>query len=587
VTLTTSRRVHLRFAAATLAVIAAVGAALLWAARREEVRQAEQNVTEHAQYIERSILRDELRPRDLAAPASGARLRALDWLFDDRVLADGGLRVKIYRAPDGLVTYSNDHTLIGTRDADAAEVRTVVQGHVVRDVAYLNHEGGSGKNVKALEVYVPLTLRGERKARGMFELYASYAPVAAAVRSFETPFAVVLAVAVLALWATLFPLLERMVRALERSRAQQRTAEQALEETVDQLRQAQKLEAIGRLAGGVAHDFNNMLVAINGYAELLDATLVDEKQRRFATEIRAAGERAAQLTQQLLAFSRRQVLQPRVLDLNDEVRSVESMLSRVIGEGIRIVVDLEPGLRRVLADPTQISQVLLNLAVNARDAMDGSGTLTIRTRNDGSHVLLTVADTGAGMDDETRLRLFEPFFTTKAVGQGTGLGLATVYGIVTQSGGAIDVRSAPGRGAAFDIRLPATDAAPEAPTDGAATVRGGSERVLVVDDEAGVRDLVAHVLREFGYDVVVAASPFDALGHRGAFDLLLTDVVMPELTGPELAAELGASRVIYMSGYDPRSLDRPPTPFLQKPFDRAALVQLVREVLDAPVAIAA
>ena len=298
------------------------------------------------------------------------------------VLVDGGLRVKIYRAGDGLVTYSNVHSLIGTKTDSLPELRKVLGGAIVRDVSYINHEGGTGKNVKALEVYVPLQLRGEIKPSGVFEIYESYAPVASAIRSFVLPFAGLLLLALIALWVALFPLVQRMVR-LARDRAARQTAELALEETSEQLRQSQKMDAIGRLAGGVAHDFNNLLLAINGYADFLITALTDPTQKRYAEEIHAAGERAAALTHQLLAFSRRQVLQTRVVNLNDCVREMETMLRRLIGEGVHVALELEPHLRPVEADPSQIGQVLLNLAVNARDAMAGRGTLTIATRNDG------------------------------------------------------------------------------------------------------------------------------------------------------------------------------------------------------------
>jgi signal transduction histidine kinase len=585
-----SHRLHLRFAAATLAVISVAGAALLWSVRREEVRQAERNVTAQATYVEQSILRDELRPSDISTPVTGARRARLDWLFLQRVLADGGLRVKLYRAPDGLITYSNVHSLIGTKTDDVDELRKVLGGHPVRDVTTLNREGGPGENVKALEVYVPVTLRGQGRPSAVFEVYESYAPVAAAIRSFVMPFGLLLLGALLAMWASLFPLIQRMVRALERSRAAQRHTERALEETSEQLRQSQKMEAIGRLAGGVAHDFNNLLLAINGYSELLAAGVDDPRHKRFAGEIRAAGERAAGLTAQLLAFSRRQVLEPRVLDLNQSVHEIETMLGRLIGEGVRVVLDLDPDLRRIEADPTQVDQVLLNLAVNARDAMAGSGTLKIATRNRGDDVVLEVTDTGVGMDEETQARIFEPFFTTKGVGEGTGLGLSMVYGIVTQSGGSIRVRSADGHGATFVLTFPATAKEDDVEAAaGTAATRGG-EHILVVDDEQVVRDLLAQLLRDQGYEVSLAASPDDARALKGPFDVLLTDIVMPGTSGPDLATEIDARHVLFMSGYDQDALVRADAPFLQKPFGRDDLAAAVRALLDgervpAPTAV--
>ena len=580
-----STLLHLRFAAATAAVIATAGGALLWYVKEQEVKQAERNVTTQARFVEKSILRNELRPADIARPVTGQRLGELDSLFNGRVLVDGGLRVKIYRAGDGLVTYSNVHSLIGTKIDSLPELREVLAGAVVRDVSSINHEGGTGKDVKALEVYVPLGLHHGPSPAGVFEIYESYAPVAAAIRSFVLPFAVLLFLALIGLWAALFPLVQRMARAVDRDRAARKTAELALEETSEQLRQSQKMDAIGRLAGGVAHDFNNLLLAITGYADFLISSLTDPTQKRYAKEIQSAGERAAALTHQLLAFSRRQVLQPRVVNLNDCVREIETMLRRLIGEGVHVELALEPDLRAVEADPSQIGQVLLNLAVNARDAMAGHGTLTIATRNDGGHAVLEVADDGAGMDEETRTRLFEPFFTTKEVGSGTGLGLSTVYGIVAQSGGSIDVRSEPGLGATFTVRLPTTEATARETTLVEADAAGGVERILVVDDEQVVRDLLAKMLREQGYEVAVAASAREARALAGSWDLLLTDVVMPGTDGVTLSKQLAARHVLFISGYDQEALVAGDASFLQKPFSRDDLARAVRAVFDGtPVA---
>jgi signal transduction histidine kinase len=472
------------------------------------------------------------------------------------------------------------HSLIGTKTDDIGEHRKVLGGAVVRDVSYLNHEGGTGKNVKALEVYVPVHLRGATSPSGVFEIYESYKPVASAIRSFVLPFTGLLLLALVVLWATLFPLVQRMVHAVARDRAARQTAELALEETSEQLRQSQKMDAIGRLAGGVAHDFNNLLLAINGYADFLITSLTDSKQKRYAAEILGAGERAAALTHQLLAFSRRQVLQPRVVDLNDSVREIETMLRRLIGEGVRVELSLEPHLHRVEADPSQMGQVLLNLAVNGRDAMAGRGTLRIATRNAGSDVVLEVSDDGAGMDAETRGRIFEPFFTTKDVGHGTGLGLSTVYGIVTQTGGSIEVRSEPGLGATFTVRLPGTDLEAAATVAPEPRLEGGRERILVVDDEKIVRDLLAQMLREQGYDVDVAASAREARALDGSWDLLLTDIVMPETDGVKLSKQIDARHVLFISGYDQEALVASDAPFLQKPFSRDDLTRTVRRLFD-------
>jgi PAS domain S-box-containing protein len=379
-----------------------------------------------------------------------------------------------------------------------------------------------------------------------------------------------------------------------------------------QLRQAQKMEAVGRLAGGVAHDFNNLLTVITGRSQLLLLKLApDSPLRRDVELIEETAHRASALTRQLLAFSRKQVLQPRVVDLNEIVRSLEAMLGRLIGEDIRLAARLDPEAGWVRADPAQIEQVILNLVVNARDAMPLGGQITLETQRveldeafarqhvgirPGPHVRLVVRDTGVGMDAVTKAHLFEPFFTTKGPGKGTGLGLATVYGIVTQSGGVIRVESEPGRGAVFTIDFPRAEAPGAAPVDRSAAraATPGSETVLLVEDEAEVRGLARDVLLRQGYTVLEAANGDEALrlgrDHRGPIHLLLTDIVMPQMGGRELAARLTAlrpeTRVLYVSGYADDATPRPGAAesgaaFLEKPFTAASLAAKVRAVLDA------
>ncbi len=387
------------------------------------------------------------------------------------------------------------------------------------------------------------------------------------------------------------------------------TERQLLEE---QLRQAQRMESVGRLAGGVAHDFNNLLTIIAGYSDLtLRRLLDDDPLRDNVLEISAAAERAAGLTRQLLAFGRKQMLTPKVLDLNTVVADMSRMLERLIGEEISLVAIPDPALGRTKADPGQIEQVIVNLAVNARDAMRNGGTLTIETANvdldenyvhshieaaPGSYVMLAVSDTGSGMDPEVAAHVFEPFFTTKSVGEGTGLGLSTVYGIVKQSSGSIALYTEPGRGTSFKIYLPRVDEdVAVAPETVAAVSRSGGETVLVVEDEEKVRDLAIFALRHYGYDVVEAGDVDDAIRVCQERDtpihLLLTDVVMPKLNGRELADRLKATlpdlRVVFMSGYTENAIVHhgvldPGAHFIHKPFTAEQLARKVREVLDAP-----
>ncbi len=378
--------------------------------------------------------------------------------------------------------------------------------------------------------------------------------------------------------------------------AQDITERKRLEE---QLLHSQKMEAVGRLAGGVAHDFNNLLTIINGYAELLLQDLGgDAAGRASARAILEAGERAVRLTQQLLAFSRKDLAAPRTLDLNAAVTEAVAMLRRLIGEDILLTTDLQPGLGRVRADPTHLQQVVMNLAVNARDAMPRGGRLSLATREvqcePGPHVLLAVTDNGCGMTEEVKAHLFEPFFTTKGVGQGTGLGLSTVYGIVKHSGGHIEVESQAGRGTTFRVYLPrAEDSSQAARPDGAGAVPRGSETILLAEDEDAVRALACQVLRSSGYAVLEASDGAQALWLAGEYrepiDLLVTDVVMPGLDGRGLAERLQALRpgikALYLSGYTDdavvrHGVSREEVHFLQKPFSAAGLARKVREVLD-------
>jgi PAS domain S-box-containing protein len=388
---------------------------------------------------------------------------------------------------------------------------------------------------------------------------------------------------------------------------ERKKAEEALRRAQDQLLQSQKLEAVGRLAGGVAHDFNNLLGVIIGHGELaqLAANPGDALQNRLE-QILGAARRAADLTRQLLAFSRRQVLQPRVLDLNAEVADMERMLRRLIGEDIELVTRLDPELGRVRADPGQIGQVLMNLAVNARDAMPRGGVLTIATSNvqvdeafakehaaavPGPHVQLVVADDGAGMEEAVREHLFEPFFTTKP--EGSGLGLSTVYGIVKQSGGYVWVDAGPGRGTTITVHLPRWEGPlDEAPAPVASPPSGGAETILVVEDQNNLRGLICEVLEDAGYRVLSAADGRSALdlsdGHPQPIHLLLTDVVMPGMSGSQLAETLRAhrpeTRTLLMSGYPNEVIERSggpgDLPLLEKPFSRAKLLERVRETLS-------
>ncbi|TAL10509.1 MAG: PAS domain S-box protein [Nitrospirae bacterium] len=395
---------------------------------------------------------------------------------------------------------------------------------------------------------------------------------------------------------------------------ERKRAEEALHQSEEQLRQSQKMEAIGKLAGGVAHDFNNLLTAITGYSDLLlGHAQLDGQARKNAEEIRKAAFRAASLTHQLLAFSRRQMLTSKVLNLNAVIMDLEPMLRRLIGEDIELTIVPGPALGQVQADPSQIEQIILNLVINARDAMPRGGKLTIETANveldeeyagrhaafqPGSYVLVAVSDTGMGMDEETAARVFEPFFTTKEPGKGTGLGLSTVYGIVKQSDGYIWVYSEPGLGTTFKFYLPrSTSLSDKVQADVERTqIPQGTETILLAEDEDVVRTLVGSILQDGGYTVLAASHSEEAFRisgrHDGTIDLMVTDVVMPGMSGRELAERLASLRpqmkVLYISGYTDDAIVRhgvqaEGTAFLQKPFTPDVLLRKVREVLETPV----
>ncbi|MDA8130742.1 MAG: ATP-binding protein [Elusimicrobia bacterium] len=383
-------------------------------------------------------------------------------------------------------------------------------------------------------------------------------------------------------------------------------SKKALRSSEEQFRQAQKMEAVGRLAGGVAHDFNNLITAINGYGSMLLRSLPpDDARRQDAEEILVAGDRAAALTRRLLAFSRKQVLNPVVLDLNAAVEGASKMLCRLIGEDVRLEVNLGPSPCCITIDPNQVDQVLMNLAVNARDAMPAGGELVITADiadmpeslgaarpglPAGRLARLTVSDTGTGMTPEVRGHLFEPFFTTKAQGKGTGLGLSTVYGIVKQSGGDIEVETSPGKGTKFLLYFPLSYRPPEAERAAEAAPRGGNETVLLVEDEESLLKLGRRVLSGLGYSVLAAADGAEALtllsGHGRPVDLLVTDIRLPGMDGGELARLVSARcpgvKILYVSGrIDPETLAGLPAGdnFLQKPFSPDTLAAKVRRVL--------
>jgi signal transduction histidine kinase len=406
----------------------------------------------------------------------------------------------------------------------------------------------------------------------------------------------------------LVPSVQRALRELD-NRAERKRAEEALRQSEKQLRQAQKMEAVGRLAGGLAHDFNNLLTVIMGHCQvLLNEMRPDHPLKSKIEEMQKAGDRAASLIRQLLTFSRKQPAEPKVLSLNPVINNLETILRRLIGEDIELVLKVGQENLRVKADPAQLEQIVMNLIVNARDAMPKGGKLTIETASanlgrtpvyhlnpcpPGDYVRLSVSDTGCGMPPEVQAHVFEPFFTTKEEGKGTGLGLSTVFGIVAQSGGGLDVTSTVGRGTRVDVYLPGVTAEPEKATDQDSIQQSmsGHETILLVEDDSGVRELVRDELRKLGYRVFEAKNGLEAclVGTQqlGGLQLLLTDVVMPGMSGTELAQHLRVIKpdlkLLFMSGYTDDvgiGAGDPASAYLQKPFTPETLAKTIRELLD-------
>jgi signal transduction histidine kinase/ActR/RegA family two-component response regulator len=541
------------------------------------------------------------------------------------------VRVKVWDR-NATVLWSDEERLIGQRFPHNEELERALAGRVEVAIKRLTKPEQSYERRKfatLAEVYVPIFSHESGQIVGAVEIYKTPDRLYATIRWGRIVIWTISLGGGLALYLVLLPLVQqvygRQVREVTfrayTAKLEREVAEQTQElkkglaerkRVEEALRQAQKMEAVGRLAGGVAHDFNNLLTVILGRSQLVLDTVRSEPSIHHNVElIQSSAARAAELTQQLLAFSRGQVLAPRVLDLNAIVADMEKILRRLIGEDVDLVTVPDPTIGRVRADPGQLRQVIMNLALNARDAMPEGGKLTIETTDvemdqtfvlrhvtvrPGRYVMLAVSDTGMGMDEHTKSRLFEPFFTTKEPGKGTGLGLSTVYGIVKQSDGHVSVYSEPGKGATFKIYLPRVEQAVEQTEarPALADLPRGSETILLVEDEGALRELARESLQMLGYAVLPARHGKEALQfgrrHTGPIHLLVTDVVMPEMNGRELAGRLAGLRsdvkALYMSGYAGEAVVRHGVldngnAFLQKPFTVDVLARKVREVLDA------
>lgn len=565
--------------------------------RQRATLSAERDAEGSARLVAEGILRRQLTPSDLAMPANPDRARKLDAaVFAPLKATRGVVRASIF-ATNGRIVYSSTASLVGTVPTDLDKVKVALSGRTSREVSRLSDDEGGGDPRRVLEVYVPIFL-GSGKPTGVFEVYEDYARVSEEVGRTIVPVGLVLGLGALGLFGSLFPMLRGVTRTLEQRN--RRMQEQAAE-----LQQSQKLEAVGQLAAGIAHDFNNVLTAVRGYSELLHLELAPDDPRRVLSEQALfAIDRATAITGRLLSFSRREVVAPRVADINDIVRHTEPLLRPAVDPLIEVEIALHPEPLWIEGDPGQLEQAILNLVLNAGDAMPGGGVLTITTAPapsvrppdvpDGDFVCIAVSDTGIGMDEELRTRIFEPFVTTKKDGSGTGLGLASVWRTVTQAHGCVVVESEPRVGSTFTMYLPASTRAPSAVPDAARTEAavGAGETVLLVEDDPSVRDLVAQLLRDNGYRVVVAEDGARGLAvadeQGGDIDLVVSDVKLPWVSGPELAGMLREGRpdlpVVFISGHvgDELNIDvlqGSPTWFLPKPFGRVDLLMKVREAL--------
>ena len=558
---------------------------------------------------------------DLETPMTGVRYDEFHDFVQEYIVSGRTARIKVW-SKDGTVIYSSDPAGVGKRFPTKENLLVALSGQISTEMKIADDSDNEPEEFLGtlMEVYTPIVFEGSDEPQGAFEIYQYYQPTVERIESLRRWVILSIGLGFLVLYGSLVSIVWRGWRTINRQQNRLETANEQLTQEMSerkqlqqQLIQSQKMEAVGQLAGGIAHDFNNLLTPILSYAQLVNAKLTEGNPlRSHLREIARAAERAAGLTRQLLVFSHHQVVQTAIIELNEIIEDTEKMLRRLIGENIELVTSLDRDLWVIEADPGQIEQVVMNLTVNARDAMPKDGKITIATSNvtlrpgddrvspdlaPGNYVLLTLSDTGEGMTDDVKTHIFEPFFTTKGVGKGTGLGLSTCFGIIRLCGGSITVESEPKRGTTFSVYLPKTSLK-EAKSDDDGVdddLPRGRETILLVEDEPSVREVAGHVLRDLGYTVLEAENGVEALGPLNSLGdckvgLLLTDLVMPLMGGREFAEKFTArypeAKVLYTSGYndDLSSADEgsnlPEESLIHKPFTPASLARKVREVLD-------
>ena len=610
-----------QFSVASFVILVVIGLVLAVGLSKAIQVDAIEDLIDEAVGVTTGRLMTVIGPEDLETPMTGSRYDEFHDFVQVNIVSDRTARVKLW-AKDGTVIYSNDPAGVGERFPTKKNLLIALSGQVSTEIKMVNDEENEREKFLGalMEVYSPIVFDGSDEPQGAFEIYQYYQPIAQRIEALQRRVFISIALGFLVLYGSVVSIVWKGWRTINRQQKRLETANERLTQEMserqqlqDQLIQSQKMEAVGQLAGGVAHDFNNLLTPILSYAQLVNDKLVEnDPLRSHLDEIARAAERAASLTRQLLVFSRRQAVQTSIIDLNKLIDDTEKMLRRLIGENIELVTSVDPDLWAIDADPGQIEQVVMNLAINARDAMPGGGKITIATSNatlgpdddrvspalaSGEYVLFTLSDTGEGMTEDVKTHIFEPFFTTKDVGKGTGLGLSTCFGIIKQSGGSITVETELKRGTMFSVYLPKTSRTePKTAEDRDDDyMPRGEETVLLVEDEPLVRNVAGHVLRELGYNVLEAENGVKALELLNSLEgcevgLLLTDLVMPLMGGRELAGKFlercPEAKVLYTSGYndDINAADggsgQPTESFIHKPFTPVGLARRVRDALD-------
>ena len=602
-----------QFSVISFAVMIVIAVTLITSLSNSIRSQAINTLSDEAKADVQSQILREITSADLNNPMTGERYDRFHKFVQESIVSEKTARVKLW-ARDGTVIYSNDPASVGEKFPDNENLLKALDGETPIEIKIAAAPENARERFLGtlMEVYTPIIFPGTTEPQGVLEIYRYYEPTAILIAHQRKEIMLSIVIGFVLLYGALVSMVWRSWRTIIQQREESKRAEEERDKIQFQLRESQKMEAIGRLAGGVAHDFNNVLTAITIGSEMLLGDLSSgDPKRQDVEEIQKAAERATSLTRQLLTFSRRQMVEVKLLDVNFIISDMDKMLRRLIGEDVQLDTILEPKLNSIKGDSGSIEQVIMNIVVNASDAMPNGGKITVRTENvalvekditfiaeakPGDFVRLSIADTGTGMDKETMEHIFEPFFTTKAKGQGTGLGLSTVFGIVKQIDGWINVYSEPGRGSTFRVYIPAffggskdkNELTPK--TTSLQKLHGNGERILLVEDDESIRTVALRLLTENGYKVIPAVSAEEAMAifdrENRNFQLVLSDVVLPGKSGVELVGQLLTLQpelhIILSSGYaDDKAqlsvIQERGYPFIQKPYTTDKLLRSIRE----------